>query len=458
MRVLLATDHPALDKLLEKLESEAGIRDLEESLKEKGLSKWAQPITIVDEAKYKETVLEKARCSRPDVLLLYDKLPGAIELELLLEELRLESKNAAGQDTRIILLTSLEQGSTILRKAVEIGIWDIIAGKDIKPGEIIRRIYRPGNYSAVAHFKLASDTKSQVKYVPRYIEKEKIVEVEKEIKVTEIVCEKEYVRMGNSKGSKETLLFWSPYETGKTFLSVNLAVALADQGFKTVLIDTDCNNRSVQSFFAMDKEKRYGFLKSLKERSPADVVLERAYRYKKNLYVLPLPGGAAELPEADEEEFSLLYDGLRRACDIFVLDAAKDLHTPLTKTAFKLASRVILPVTPDANRLRGIRLKLQDLYHQGAALNKIEPVLNMEVRDGAPDKRELEEILELKMLETEIPAAPEIAYRSIAEGIPAYHLKAAPEHFVYSLDRLAAYIQGDEQAVRPKQRKLLNLF
>lgn len=458
MRILLATHHPALDKLIEKLETPEGIRELEESLKEKGLSKWAQPLTIVDEARYRETVMEKARSSRPDAILLYDKLPGAIELELLLEEIRLEIKNTEGQDTRVILLTSLEQGSTTLRKAVEIGIWDIVAGKDIKPVDVIRRLYEPGNYSAVAHFKLAPDTGSQVRYVPRYIEKEKIVEVEKEVKVTEIVKEKEYVRVGNAAGSKETVLLWSPFETGKTFLAINLAVALAQKGLKTVLIDADQTNRSLQSHFTLDKDKRYGFLKSLKERSPAEVVLERAYQYKKNLFVLSLPGGAAEIPQADEDDFALIYDGLRRECDAFVIDAAKDLHSPLTKTAYKLASRIILPVTPDANRVRGIRIKLQELSHQGLAFNKIEPILNMAVRSGAPGRRELEGILEIKLLEMEIPAVLEAAYKAVAEGIPAYHHSSVPELFVYSLNQLAAYINGDEYSVRTKPNKLLKIF
>jgi DNA-binding NarL/FixJ family response regulator len=238
MNVLLAINYPAIESIVEKLESKSGIRELEKSLNEEGLSQWAKPITIVDEAKYREAVIERARLTKPDVILLYDKLPGAIELNVLLEEIRLEIRNEVGKDTRVVLLTSLEEGATLLRTAVEIGIWDIISGKDITPIDIIRRIYEPCNYSDVAHFKIAAETKSQVKFVPRYIEKEKIIEiaVEKEVKVTEIVKEKEYIRVGKVKGIRETILVWSPYETGKTFVAVNLAVSLSHKGLKTVLI------------------------------------------------------------------------------------------------------------------------------------------------------------------------------------------------------------------------------
>lgn len=460
MKVLLATNHPAIDSIIEKMETEAGIRGLGKNLKEEGFDKWVKPLTIIDEAKYREAVIDKARLSKPDIILLYDKLPGVIEIELLLEEIRMEIKNTEGKDTRVIFLTSMEQGSTLLRKAVEIGIWDIISGKDILPIEIIKRIYEPGNYSDVAHFKLAADTNSQVKYVPRYIEREKIVEipVEKEIKVKEIVKEVEYVRLGNIKGIKETILVWSPYETGKTFLAVNLAVALSKKGLRTVLIDTDIENRSLQSFFIIGKEERYSFLKSLKERSKAETVLARAFKYNKYLHVLPLPSGAAEMPEASEEEFSLLYDGLRRESDIYVIDTSKNLDSPLTKTAFKLASRVILPITQDPNRAKAIRVKLNEMSNQGIPLNKFEPVLNMAVGTSTPDKAEIEDILDMKIQGVDIPAVLESAYKSISEGIPAYDNKSTPKLFAYSMDALAAYLNGDEKIHRPKSNKLFKLF
>ncbi|PKM86607.1 MAG: hypothetical protein CVU87_11620 [Firmicutes bacterium HGW-Firmicutes-12] len=462
MKVLLATNHPAIENIVEKLESKAGIRELEKSLQEYGLSQWAMPITIVDEAKYREAVIDRARLTKPDVILLYDKLPGTIELDLLIEELRLEIRNENGKDTRVIFLTSLAEGAKILRKAVEIGIWDIISGKDIMPIEIIRRIYEPCNYSDVAHFKLAGDMKNQVKFVPRYIEKEKIIEVsvEKEVRVKEIVKEKEYVRIGNGKGIKETILVWSPYETGKTFVAVNLAVALSRKGLKTVLIDTDLENSSLHTFFDMKKAERYAYIKCLKERSDAETVLNRAFKYNKNLYVLSLPIGKAEIPETNDEEFALLYDGLRRECDIFVIDSCRNLESPLSKSAFKLASCVILPVTQDANRASAIRVKLKELVQQGIPLNKFELILNMAVKINSPIRTEIEEIMGMKILAIEIPAVLETAYKCISEGVPPYDDKTISELFIYSVNSLANHLNGDEYEYTSQktQKKPFRLF
>ena len=131
MKIFLAVNHPEIESALEKLESEKGIKELGKSIGLEGLSHWAKPILIVDEAMYRERLIEKARAAEPDVLILYDKLPGVIDLDILLEEIRLEVKTSEQKDTRIVFLTSLEQGAPLLRKAVELGIWDIISGKDI---------------------------------------------------------------------------------------------------------------------------------------------------------------------------------------------------------------------------------------------------------------------------------------------------------------------------------------
>ncbi len=249
MRLLLATNHPAIDSIILKLESEAGIKELEKSLKHDGLPRWVRPILIVDEVKYRERLIEKAKVCRPDVTILYDKLPGTVELEVLFEEIRLEVKNEAGKDTRIIFITSLEQGSPLLRKAVELGIWDIIAGKDIHPIDIIKKIYRPGNYSDVARFKLAPEAESQIKRMPLVSEvKEKIVEKE---------VEKIVIREIKEVKRQRIITWWSASGgEGKTTMAASQAYQLAKKtGEKVALLDFKEANPSCHYWFnAMPKD------------------------------------------------------------------------------------------------------------------------------------------------------------------------------------------------------------
>jgi cellulose biosynthesis protein BcsQ len=446
LKLLLATNHPEIDALVEKLETEKGIKELEKLLKQEGFNRWVKPILIVDHVLYRERLIEKAKAAQPDVVLLYDRLPGTVDLEILLEELRLEIKNSEGKDSRVVFLTSLEQGSTLLRKAVEIGVWDIVSGKDIYPLDVIRRIYQPANYSDAARFRLASDDKSHVRLVPKYVEKEKIVEVPviKEVKVTEVVEKTEYVRVGNVKGIKETILVWSPFESGKTFLAVNLAAALAGSGFKIVLIDADLKNRALENYFDMQREEKYVFLKAMKNRLNPEEVLGSCHVYKKNLYVLTLPSGKAELPEVTAEDFFFLYDNLRGEADLFVLDGDKNLKSTLAQCALKLSSRILLPVTLDLVRARLLRAALGELTAAGVPLSKLEIVLNMHVKTEAPRKKEIEELLGFKMLPVDIPAVFDTAFKSIYEGVPAFDASGAPGAFVQAVSTLANHLCGGE--------------
>lgn len=461
MRIFLATHHLEINNLIEKLESEKGIKELEKSLKITGLSQWAKPLLIVDEALYRERLIEKAKASKPDVILLYDKLPGTIEMEILLEEIRLEICNERGNDTRVILVTSLEQGAPLLRKAVEIGIWDIVSGKDVYPTEIIKSIYKPVNFSDAARYRLAPECPSQIKLIPKYIEKEKIVKVPEiqKIEVTKVVEKRDYVQVGNVKGLKEVVLFWSPFETGKTFLAVNLAAALSDRGFRTVLIDANLENSILENYFQVKSEERYVFIKSMKERSPGDEILSQCHKYNKYLYVLSLPEGKAEIPEVTLDDFLHLYDALRLHCDIFIIDGSKNLDSPLTRAVLKIASRVITVITPDPNRIKSTRIEMEKLAAQGMSDDKFELVLNK--FDGNEELfRDITGILTKKLIPVTIPAILESAYKSIWQGIPAYSEKRTGEAFKFSINNLANYLHGSYMPKGEKERKrgVFNIF
>jgi len=452
LKVFLAVNHPEIESAVEKLESEKGIKELGKSIGIEGLSHWAKPILIADQAMYRERLIEKAKAAEPDIIILYDKLPGVIELEILLEEIRLEVKTSTHKDTRVIFLTSLEQGAPILRKAVELGVWDIISGKDILLIDLIKSIYHPSNYSDAAHFRLASDNKSQVKFIPKYVEKEKIVEVPVEVKVKEIVQKTEYVRLGAVSGNRETVLIWSPLESGKTFLSVNLAVALAKMGLKTVLIDADTTNRSIENFFILSKEEKYAFIKALTNHYDAEEIFHQCHVYKKNLSVLTLPSGKAELPEVTREDFIYIYETLRSQCDIFIIDGCKNIGSNMTRAALDMASKVLVPVTLDPNRANLTKAALNGL-DRSISLGKFELLLNMYISAGFPSAQDISEIIGLKLLPVNIAAAVASAYRSIAEGIPAYDSGYTPENFIHTINQLANYLnEGD-----PKGRTISSI-
>lgn len=453
MDIVIAADHPEIVKLIEKLETPKGISELEVSLKEPGLSKWAKPLTIVGQPLYRERVIEIAKAAQPDIILLHDKLPGStIELDILLEEIKLEVQNKEGKDTRVVLLTSLEQGSPLLRKAVDLGVYDIISGRDIEAIEIVRRLYEPNTFKAVAHFRLAPDNRDHVTFVPKYIDRE--VEKIKEVTVIQekvITQEVQVVqRVGNLKGMKETILLWSPFETGKTTVAVNLAVAMAKMGLRTVLLDADVENRTLEYYFKLTAEEKYALIVGINTRMEATEILKRCHTYKDNLKVLAFPSGATEKPSLTQEDFLSIYDGIRRHCDVFIIDGSKDLESPFTKAAMKTASRVVVVSTLDLVKAMKTRIILNGITPDFASLDKFEAIINFSVKTGVT-RQDIQDILQLEVIPYEIPATLEAMYISTCEGTPAYYVKKVPEMFTYQINALANYFnEGD-----PKARKLI---
>lgn len=449
MRVLLATHHPQIDSLIEKLESQKGIRELEDSLMVKGLCQWAKPIFIVDQALYRERVIEKAKAAQPDVIVLYDKLPGTIGLEVLLEEMRIEVKNTNGNDTRVILLTSLEKGEPLLRKAVEIGIWDIISGQDISPISIIESLYRPANYSDSAGYRCSSDDNSMVRIIPKYVERVVQLPEVREEKVTRIVKEKEYIKVGNRTGVKEVILLWSPFEAGKTFLSVNLSSAFSKMGLKTVLIDGDPHNSAISSHFQITNEEEHVLLKALKERGSREDILGMCHVHRKNLYVFPWPQNYWDSHNISFEEMVHFYDNLARSCEIFVVDGSRETDSRIMQAWFHIATIIVVVITPDLLRASRTQVFLEKLALEGVCLDKCCFILNMSVEAKEAGRKDIALILKRDLLKNEIPAVLEHSYESIAKGIPAYELRNVPHRFVDAINRLALHTLGEASVKRP---------
>lgn len=271
MKLLLATNHQVIEEMILKLESESGIKELEKSLEYEGLSTWAKPILIVDEVKYRERLIEKAKATRPDVILLYDKLPGVVDLSILLEEIRLEVKNEEGKDTRIIFLTSLEQGSPLLRKAIEHGIWDIISGIDIMPIDILKRIYEPANYSDVARYKLASEPVNEIK---------RVVQEPVEVKERVVVKEVQNVVIREIKEVKRQRInvWWSASGgEGKTTLAASQAYQLAKTtGEKVALLDFKEANPACNYWFDVMTKDTLEIIDAIEKGTLTQNVLEKS--------------------------------------------------------------------------------------------------------------------------------------------------------------------------------------
>lgn len=158
---------------------------------------------------------------------------------------------------------------------------------------------------------------------------------------------------------------------GKSFVAANLAVAMAQLGGRTLLIDGDMRNPRQHNIFGVSNE--VGLSSVLAGRPGASPI--KAIESVANLYLLPVgstPPNPLELVE--RPAFSLLIDDLCSKFDYIVVDTpASELGADALVTAHRCGAA--LPVVrKNASRLDGARGLVKSLKE--ASVNVIGTVFN----------------------------------------------------------------------------------
>ncbi len=164
-------------------------------------------------------------------------------------------------------------------------------------------------------------------------------------------------------------------EDGKTFIATALAIAWAQAGHRTVLIDFDLRRPQVHECLGLPNEK--GLTNLLVGTADLkDVLQPTALR---NLQVItsgPLPPNPAEL--LDSEQIGRLLESLKEQAEIVILDTPPILAVSDTALLAPLADAVLAVFVPGTT-LRPMVQQLKDQvtlaqgFLIGAVLNKVTP-------------------------------------------------------------------------------------
>lgn len=181
--------------------------------------------------------------------------------------------------------------------------------------------------------------------------------------------------LSREKPMKVVLITSSAPGEGKSFLAISLAIAWAQSGHKTVLIDFDLRHPQVHECLGLGNEK--GLSNFLVGAASIDEVIQGTPL--RNLKVItsgPLPPNPAEL--LDSEQIGQLLNRLREQFEIVILDTPPILAVSDTSLLVPYADGVISLAVPGQTlrpMLRQVKEQVKIAQGEliGAVLNKVQP-------------------------------------------------------------------------------------
>ncbi len=136
---------------------------------------------------------------------------------------------------------------------------------------------------------------------------------------------------------------------GKSTLSANLAVGLAERGKKVVAVDFDIGLRNLDMILGLENRIVYDVIDVMEDRCNLSQALINDKR-SKNLYFLPA-SQTSDKDVLDKEKVKKLIDSLKEEFDFIILDSPAGIESGFEHSIF-LADRAIVVTTPDVSAVR----------------------------------------------------------------------------------------------------------
>ncbi len=136
---------------------------------------------------------------------------------------------------------------------------------------------------------------------------------------------------------------------GKSTLSANLSVGLAELGKRVVVIDFDIGLRNLDMILGLENRIVYDVVDVMEGRCNLSQALINDKRAN-NLYFLPA-SQTSDKNILDKEKVKTLIDTLKKDFDFIVLDSPAGIESGFEHSIF-LADRALIVTTPDVSAVR----------------------------------------------------------------------------------------------------------
>lgn len=165
---------------------------------------------------------------------------------------------------------------------------------------------------------------------------------------------------------------------GKTTTTANLGTALALQGKKVCLVDTDIGLRNLDVILGLENRIIYDLVDVVEGRCKVHQALVKDKRFEEGLFLLPA-AQTTDKSAVSPEQVKTLIDNLKRDYDYVLIDCPAGIEQGY-KNAIAGADRAIVVTTPeisavrDADRIIGL-LELEDIEPPKLIINRIKQQL-----------------------------------------------------------------------------------
>ncbi len=161
---------------------------------------------------------------------------------------------------------------------------------------------------------------------------------------------------------------------GKTTTTANLGTALALQGKKVCLVDTDIGLRNLDVVLGLENRIIYDLVDVIEGRCKAHQAIVRDKRVDEKLYLLPA-AQTTDKNAVNPEQMKSLIDELKREYDYVLIDCPAGIEQGY-RNAVAGADRAIVVTTPeisavrDADRIIGL-LEQEDIEPPRLIINRV---------------------------------------------------------------------------------------
>jgi septum site-determining protein MinD len=162
---------------------------------------------------------------------------------------------------------------------------------------------------------------------------------------------------------------------GKTTTSANIGTALALQGKKVCLIDTDIGLRNLDVVMGLENRIIYDLVDVVEGRCKMHQALVKDKRFEDLLYLLPA-AQTTDKSAVNPEQMKALINSLKQDYDYIIIDCPAGIEQGY-KNAVAGANKAIVVTTPevsavrDADRIIGLLEKEKDMERPKLVINRI---------------------------------------------------------------------------------------